>query len=48
VTYGGRPLYYFAGDAKAGDTNGQGVRGVWFAVTADGVLVKAKAAGGYP
>ena len=49
VTYGGRPLYYFAGDAKAGDTNGQGVRGVWFAVTADGELVKAKAAGGgYP
>jgi predicted lipoprotein with Yx(FWY)xxD motif len=48
VTYGGKPLYYFAGDAKAGDTNGQGVGGVWFAVTADGQLVKAKAAGGYP
>jgi predicted lipoprotein with Yx(FWY)xxD motif len=49
VTYGGKPLYYFAGDAKAGDTNGQGVGGVWFAVTADGQLVKAEAAGGgYP
>jgi predicted lipoprotein with Yx(FWY)xxD motif len=48
VTYGGRPLYYFAGDAKPGDTNGQGVGGLWFAVTADGELVKAKAAGGYP
>jgi predicted lipoprotein with Yx(FWY)xxD motif len=48
VTYGGRPLYYFAGDAKPGDTNGQGVGSVWFAVTADGELVKAKAAGGYP
>jgi predicted lipoprotein with Yx(FWY)xxD motif len=49
VTYGGRPLYYFAGDAQPGDTNGQGVGGVWFAVTADGELVKAKAAGGgYP
>jgi predicted lipoprotein with Yx(FWY)xxD motif len=48
VTYGGRPLYYFAGDAKPGDTNGQGVGGVWFAVTADGELVKAEAAGGYP
>jgi predicted lipoprotein with Yx(FWY)xxD motif len=49
VTYGGRPLYYFAGDAKAGDTSGQGVGGVWFAVTADGELVKEKAAGGgYP
>jgi predicted lipoprotein with Yx(FWY)xxD motif len=48
VTYGGRPLYYFAGDAKPGDTNGQGVGSMWFAVTADGELVKAKAAGGYP
>ena len=49
VTYRGRPLYYFAGDAKAGDTRGQGVGGVWFAVTADGGLVKEKAAGGgYP
>jgi predicted lipoprotein with Yx(FWY)xxD motif len=49
VTYGGRPLYYFAGDAKPGDTNGQGVGNVWFAVTADGELVKEEAAGGgYP
>jgi predicted lipoprotein with Yx(FWY)xxD motif len=49
VTYGGRPLYYFAGDAKPGDTNGQGVGKVWFAVTADGELVKEEAAGGgYP
>ena len=49
VTYGGKPLYHFAGDAKAGDTNGQGVGGVWFALTADGQLVKQKAAGGgYP
>ena len=49
VTYGGRPLYYFAGDAKPGDTNGQGVGDVWFALTADGQLAKEKAAGGgYP
>jgi hypothetical protein len=48
VTHGGKPLYYFAGDAKPGDTNGQGV-GVWYAVTPDGELVKAKATGaGYP
>ena len=46
VTYGGKPLYYFAGDAKPGDTKGQGVGSVWFAVTADGELVKA--ARGYP
>jgi predicted lipoprotein with Yx(FWY)xxD motif len=49
VTYGGRPLYHFAGDAKPGDTNGQGVGSVWFALTADGELVKQKAAGAaYP
>jgi predicted lipoprotein with Yx(FWY)xxD motif len=49
VTYGGKPLYYFAGDAKPGDTNGEGVGNVWFALTADGELVKEKAAGGgYP
>jgi predicted lipoprotein with Yx(FWY)xxD motif len=32
VTYGGRPLYYFAGDTAAGQTKGQGVGGVWFLV----------------
>jgi predicted lipoprotein with Yx(FWY)xxD motif len=49
VTYDGRPLYHFAGDAKPGDTNGQGVGDVWFVLTADGALVQEKAAGGgYP
>ena len=32
VTYNGIPLYYFAKDAKAGDINGQGIKGVWFLV----------------
>jgi predicted lipoprotein with Yx(FWY)xxD motif len=37
------------GDAKPGDTNGQGVGSVWYALTADGTLVKQKATGGaYP
>ncbi|MGW1975753.1 SCO0930 family lipoprotein [Streptomyces sp. NPDC001889] len=34
------PLYWFTGDQKPGDTNGQGVGGTWFAVKADGTLAK--------
>jgi len=34
------PLYRFAGDSAAGDINGQGSGGTWFAVGADGKLVK--------
>jgi predicted lipoprotein with Yx(FWY)xxD motif len=49
VTYDGRPLYHYAGDAKAGDVNGQGVGGVWFTVSPAGELLKEKASGGgYP
>lgn len=36
VAYKGAPLYRFAGDAKAGDTNGQGIisfGGTWHAAT---------------
>jgi predicted lipoprotein with Yx(FWY)xxD motif len=36
VTIGGWPVYRFAGDAKPGDTNGQGVGGTWFGVTPAG------------
>ncbi|MFN8375307.1 MAG: hypothetical protein U0694_20820 [Anaerolineae bacterium] len=32
VTYNGMPLYTFAEDRAAGDTNGQGVGDVWFVV----------------
>ena len=36
VTYNGWPLYYFSGDTQPGDTNGQGVGGLWFVVSPDG------------
>jgi predicted lipoprotein with Yx(FWY)xxD motif len=29
VTYKNRPLYRYSGDNKAGDTNGDGVGGIW-------------------
>ena len=32
VTYNGAPLYYWVKDAKAGDTTGQNVGGVWFVI----------------
>ncbi|WP_412075234.1 hypothetical protein ACLF6K_04390 [Streptomyces xanthophaeus] len=39
--YGDWPLYYYVGDAVAGDVTGQGLDGEWFAIGADGKLVKA-------
>lgn len=41
VVYGDWPLYYFASDAAAGDTNGQGVGEKWFVVDATGALIGA-------
>lgn len=40
VTYGGMPLYHFAGDSAAGETKGQGLGGKWYVVDATGALVK--------
>ena len=40
VTYNGWPLYYFHEDVAAGDTNGQGVEGVWFLVSPEGEAVE--------
>ena len=39
VTYDGHPLYLYAGDTKAGDTNGNGIDqfgAEWYALTPDG------------
>ena len=39
VTVDGWPLYFFASDAAPGDTNGQGVGGVWYVVGPDGAAI---------
>jgi predicted lipoprotein with Yx(FWY)xxD motif len=36
VTYDGRPLYLYSGDQSPGQANGQGIQGVWFAMTPSG------------
>jgi predicted lipoprotein with Yx(FWY)xxD motif len=49
VTYNGHPLYLFAGDKNAGDTNGEGVNafgGNWYALTPAGDQVTPPANGG--
>ena len=36
ATYNGFPLYYFAGDSAEGDSNGEGLGGVWFIANPSG------------
>ena len=36
VAINGLPLYYYAGDTKAGDTTGQGKTGKWFVASPTG------------
>ncbi len=40
VTYNGYPLYYWVHDAVPGDTNGQGVKDVWFVISPTGEIIK--------
>jgi len=44
VTYNDLPLYYFTGDKQSGDTNGQGVAGLWSVVTLTAAAPAAPAA----
>ena len=39
VRYNGHLLYGFTGDAAPGDINGNGIGGIWYAVTAAGDAV---------
>ena len=41
VTYAGHPLYVYSGDQAAGDAHGEGLGGVWFAVTTQGTAAQA-------
>ncbi len=40
VTYNHMPLYLYTPDTKPGDTNGQGVGGVWFVIAPNGQPMK--------
>lgn len=44
VTFAGRPLYYYAGDSAAGDTNGQGKNNLWYLASPTGDPIGAAAA----
>jgi len=49
VTYAGMTLYRYSGDSKAGQTNGEGIQNIWYAISPTGKLVKkaASSGGGY-
>jgi predicted lipoprotein with Yx(FWY)xxD motif len=47
VTLNGLPLYRYSGDTTAGDTNGQGVDGIWWAVAADGTKITSGSTSNY-
>jgi predicted lipoprotein with Yx(FWY)xxD motif len=50
TTYRGWPLYFFSGDAKAGDINGEGIDSIWFVLRDEpySVALMSNAAGQQP
>lgn len=42
LTYAGRPLHRYVGDAGPGDASGQGAQQTWFCVTPTGQLASAR------
>ncbi len=46
LTINGMPLYTYAGDSASGEATGQGLQGVWFAVTASGTSTSGAESGG--
>ncbi len=40
ITYNGWPLYYYAADKNAGDTNGQAIGKVWWVESPEGNIIK--------
>jgi predicted lipoprotein with Yx(FWY)xxD motif len=40
LTYNDLPLYYFSGDKKVGQANGQGIEEVWWVMDAEGQPVE--------
>jgi predicted lipoprotein with Yx(FWY)xxD motif len=45
IAYNGHPLYYYSKDVNPGDTNGQGVGGVWFVISPAGAPIQNAGAG---
>ena len=46
VTFDGMPLYTYSGDSSPGQANGQGIQGIWFAVSASGGSAGGSSSGG--
>ena len=48
ITVDGMPIYSYSGDSSSGDTNGQGIGGIWWVAGAKGKEIKKAAShGGY-